>query len=109
MWGEIYERETAKPESGGRVKVLTYDGRDIVTKPTEDSSEPCIDEGLLDDVLNNEGKPDVEAASDNGGNKQIPSDNTNNKNDENYKPYLSSNSPSICHSFVGYQIFDRCQ
>lgn len=53
--GEIYERETAEPEYGARVKGLTYDGRDIITKPSEDdSSEPYIDEPLLDGVLNNE-------------------------------------------------------
>lgn len=53
--GEIYERETAAPEYGARVKGLTYDGRDIITKPSEDdSSEPYIDEALLDGVLNNE-------------------------------------------------------
>lgn len=53
--GEIYERETAEPEYGARVKGLTYDGRDIITKPSEDDSgEPYIDEALLDGVLNNE-------------------------------------------------------
>lgn len=52
---EIYERETAEPEYGVRVKGLTYDGRDIITKPSEDDSgEPYIDEALLDGVLNNE-------------------------------------------------------
>lgn len=53
--GEIYERETAEPEHGARVKGLTYDGRDIITKPSEDDSGgPYIDEALLDGVLNNE-------------------------------------------------------
>lgn len=52
---EIYERETAEPEYGARVKGLTYDGRDIITRPPEDdSSEPYIDEALLDGLLNNE-------------------------------------------------------
>ena len=53
--GEIYERETAEPEYGARVKGLTYDGRDIITKPSEDDSgEPYIDEAFLDGILNNE-------------------------------------------------------
>lgn len=53
--GEIYERETAEPEYGARVKGLTYDGRDIITKPPEDyNSEPYIDESLLEGTLNNE-------------------------------------------------------
>lgn len=53
--GEIYERETAEPEYGAGVKGLTYDGRDIITKPPEDySNEPYINEELLDGVLNND-------------------------------------------------------
>ncbi len=53
--GEIYERETTEPEYGARVRALTYDGRDIITKPPEDyEGDIAIDEGLLDDALNNE-------------------------------------------------------
>lgn len=53
--GEIYERETAEPEYGARVRALTYDGHDIITKPPEDyECDITIDEGLLDDALNNE-------------------------------------------------------
>ena len=53
--GEVYERETAEPEYGARVKGLTYDSRDIITKPPEDyGEESYIDESTVDDVLNNE-------------------------------------------------------
>lgn len=52
---EIYERETTEPEYGARVKGLTYDGKDIITRPPEDyNSEPYIDQSLLEGALNNE-------------------------------------------------------
>lgn len=53
--GEIYERETAEPEYGARVRALTYDGNDIITRPPEDyNADPYIDEVLLTDALNSE-------------------------------------------------------
>lgn len=51
---EVYERETAEPEYGARVRALTYDGNDIITRPPEDNPEPYIDQSLLEGALNNE-------------------------------------------------------
>lgn len=51
---EVYERETTEPEYGARVRALTYDGNDIITRPPEDNPEPYIDQSLLEGALNNE-------------------------------------------------------